>query len=140
VIDVKTGTVIGSPIPVGTAPAGIVITPDGKKAYTLNGPNTSVIDTKTNLVTGTISVGNPQNGFPAVTPDGQYVYVPVPNASNPTSQPGTIVLISTDTDTVVGTPITVGLDPVVVAIAPDEKRAYVSNFTGGTVWVIAIDK
>ena len=136
------GVLEGTPIPVGTNPLGVVITPDGKKLYTLNTATTSVIDTKTNTVIHTIDVGNLAGAFPAITPDGKYLYVP--QLGTPTNSPGTVVVISTATDTVVGTPIPVGVDPIFVAIAPNGKRAYVSNYgpslTNASVTVIAIDE
>ena len=60
----------GSPIPVGTNPVGVAITPDGKHAYVanVNSNNVSVIDTATNTVVGTpIPVVNGPEGV-AVTP------------------------------------------------------------------------
>ena len=142
VVDVAKGVVEGSPITVGLGAAGMVVTPDGKKLYTLNGTSISVIDTKTNMVVDTIGVGNQDGAFPALTPDGKYLYVPLLGAS--AGSPGTVVVISTATEAMVGTPITVGVEPIFVAIAPDGKRAYVANFNGGSangsVTVIAIDE
>ena len=72
-----TNTVIGSPIPVGTEPFGVAVTPDGSKVYVTNvRDNTvSVIDTTTNTVIGfPIPVGGNPVGA-AVTPDGSRVYV-----------------------------------------------------------------
>ena len=42
-------------------PNGLAITPDGKYAYVTNGSNdsVSVINTATNTVTGTVTVGTP---------------------------------------------------------------------------------
>ncbi len=68
-------TVIAT-ISVGKAPEGVVVSPDGRRAYITNGnSNTvSVIDTSSGTVTTTIPVGN----FPravAVSPDGRRVYI-----------------------------------------------------------------
>jgi YVTN family beta-propeller protein len=54
VINTATNMVIGSPIPVGSQPAGVAITPDGSEVYVGNqGSNTvSVIDTATATVIG----------------------------------------------------------------------------------------
>ena len=64
VIHTATNTVVGSPIPVGSVPRGVAVTPDGSKVYVANAGisplnNTvSVIDTKTNTVVGSpITVG-----------------------------------------------------------------------------------
>ena len=78
-----TNTVIGSPIPVGTEPFGVAVTPDGSKVYVTNvRDNTvSVIDTTTNTVIGfPIPVGGNPVGA-AVTPDGSRVRAYVTNAS-----------------------------------------------------------
>src|ERR1700724_2421049 len=76
VISTATNTVVGSPIPVGTAPTGEAVTPDGTKVYVTNqnGNTVSVISTATNTVVGSpIPVGNRPQGI-AVTPDGTKVY------------------------------------------------------------------
>jgi YVTN family beta-propeller protein len=49
---------------------------------------------------------------------------------------GTVSVIDTATNTVVGTPIPVGDSPFLVAVAPDGKHAYVTNLTSNTVSVI----
>src|SRR5467141_2026087 len=56
VIATATNTVVGSPIPVGSAPSGVAVAPDGSKVYVANfNDNTvSVIATATNTVTTTI--------------------------------------------------------------------------------------
>jgi YVTN family beta-propeller protein len=134
-IDTTTRKMVGKPIPVGTDPRNIVITPNGKKVYTPNGDGTvSVIDTAKNKVTATIEINS--NGVPyrlggALTPDGKYLYVPNGSA-------GTVVVVSTRTDKIVGTPVTVGNGPGVVAFAPDGQHAYVTNTVDDTVSVIQI--
>jgi DNA-binding beta-propeller fold protein YncE len=47
-------------------------------------------------------------------------------------------MYDTTTYAPVGDPITVGNAPTLVAIAPNQKRAYLSNFKDGTVSVIGI--
>src|SRR5438105_163041 len=88
----------------------------------------SVIDTVSNTVTATVTVGGSPNGV-AVTPDGAHVYVA--NGSD-----GTVSVIATATNTVSAT-VTVGEDPVSVAVTPDGAHAYVANTHAGTVSVIA---
>ena len=131
VIDAATNMVVGAPIPVGTNPFAVAVTPDGKHAYVANDSanNISVIDTATNTVVGSpIPVGS-QPLFVAVTPDGKQAYVT--NLSS-----NSVSVIDTATNTVVGTPIPVGVRPVVVAITPDGKHAYVTNESDNTVSVI----
>jgi YVTN family beta-propeller protein len=61
----------------------------------------------------------------AVTPNGKRVYV--------TSEPNTVLVIDTATNTIVGTPIPLGIGPSWVAITPDGKHAYVANTGAGIV-------
>jgi YVTN family beta-propeller protein len=134
-INTKTLLMVGDPIHVGFDPRGIVVTPDGKKVYVANADGTvSVIDTATHKVTSTINL-NANNGAYAlgcaITPDGKYVYVPNQSAR-------TVVVISTLTDTVVGDPVSVGNTPGLIAIAPNGKRAYVTNLFDNSVSIIQI--
>jgi len=90
-INVATNAVTAS-IPVGAFPFGIAVTPDSRKVYVATTTKTavfppptsppdtvSVIDTATNKVIATITVGGNLLGL-AVTPDGSKVYV-VANAA-----------------------------------------------------------
>ena len=58
VIDTVNNTVTAI-VPVGIAPLGVAVTPDGKKVYVTNpkSDNVSVIDTATNKVTATVNSG-----------------------------------------------------------------------------------
>ncbi|MGH3930541.1 MAG: YncE family protein, partial [Pseudonocardiaceae bacterium] len=64
-------------MPVGDAPYGVAVTPDGRRAYITNfgSDSVSVIDTVNNTVTGTIAVGVGPYGV-VVTPDGR-VYITI---------------------------------------------------------------
>src|SRR6266566_5205754 len=81
VIATATNTVVGSPIPVGSYPIGVAVTPDGSKVYVTNAlDNTvSVIATATNTVTATIPLppcpGISNVAGVAVALDGSKVYV-----------------------------------------------------------------
>jgi YVTN family beta-propeller protein len=100
-------------------------------AYVPNGgsnPGTvSVIDTATDTVSATITVGHGPEGA-AVTPDGAHTYV-----TNNTD--GTVSVIANATGTVSST-ITVGTAPVGAAITPDGSTAYVVNQNSNNVSVI----
>ena len=124
-INTATNTV-GSAVAVGTTPAGIAITPDGKTAYVANYGSGSVtpIDTATNVAGSAITVGA-KPALIAITPDGKTVYVPNSGAN-------TVTPINTATNTG-GTPIAVGSGPFAVAITPDGKTAYVVNSSANTV-------
>ena len=131
VINTSTNTVIGSPIPVGSRPDGIAITPDCTRAYVtnFNDDSVSVINTSTNTVIGSsIPVGSNPFGI-AITPDGTRAYVT--NRGD-----NTVLVINTSTNTVIGSPILVGLGPSGIAITPDGTRAYVINQGENTVSVI----
>ncbi|MFZ3376558.1 MAG: autotransporter domain-containing protein [Chthoniobacterales bacterium] len=111
VINTTTRSMVVPPIAVGNDPAGVVITPNERFAYVANNgsgnvkSNTvSVIDTATDKVIGSITVGNKPLGID-VTPDGKYVYVT-------NSNDGTVSVINTATNTVLGAPIAVGSMPI----------------------------
>ena len=85
VIDLKTGNAL-TEISVGLHPSAIITSPDGSKVYLTNGnsDNVSVIDTKTDQLTQTISVrlNDPINKFVgdapnalAIDPTGTTLYV-----------------------------------------------------------------
>jgi YVTN family beta-propeller protein len=98
---------ITATVDVGTQPVGLAITPDGAFAYVSNfvDGTVSVIRTSDNTVVATVSVGAGANGL-AITEAGDYVFVV--SAAAPDAA-GTLTTISTATNTVVGTPVTLGL-------------------------------
>jgi YVTN family beta-propeller protein len=59
------------------------------------------------------------------------------NAYITNADSGTVSVINTATNTVVGSPITVGNLPQGVAVTPDGSKVYVANSNDGTVSVIA---
>ena len=85
-------------IPVGDAPIGVAVSPDGRRAYVTNrdSDTVSVIDTATTPSPRTIPVGDSPVGV-AVTPDGRRAYIT--NADS-----GTVSVIDTASDTVTGAP------------------------------------
>jgi YVTN family beta-propeller protein len=99
-------------------------------AYITNngGKSVSVVDTVSDTVSTTITVGNGPTGS-AVSPDGTKTYV-----SN--TADGTVSVINNATNTVIGSPITVGSSPNGVAITPDGTKAYVANQNSNNVSVI----
>jgi YVTN family beta-propeller protein len=110
----------------------MAISPDGTKLYIDQTNAILVIDTSDNTKAGRISVTGSAS-VPAVTPNGKYLYVPIYSTS-----PGTVVMIGTAHKKIIGTPITIGNEPLDVAIAPNGHYAYVSNSADGTVSVIDI--
>ena len=117
----RPGNTVVKSVPVGTGPNGVAVTPDGTKVYVVNtgSNNVSVIHRPGNTVVATIPVGQTPIAV-AVTPDGTHAYV--------TNYVGSVSVIATATNTVVGLPITVGfVGPFAVAITPDGTHVYVTN-------------
>jgi len=104
-------------------PYAVAVSADGSRAYVTNeGSGTvSVIDTATNSVVSTITVGSLPTVL-AISPDGSQIYVD--NYSS-----GTVSVIDPTTNTVKAT-INVGGDPYGVVFSPDGSRAYVANDVG----------
>jgi len=120
VINTATDTVIAT-IPVGLAPFGVAVSPDGSKVYITHENifgTVSVIDTARTTVIATIPVGRLPLGV-AVKPDGSKVYVA-------SLADGIVSVIDTATNTVSAT-IPVGLSSVGVAVAPDGSKVYVAD-------------
>jgi YVTN family beta-propeller protein len=125
-----------STINTGVNPAGIAITPDGKKAYVANNANygdytittppqninnITVIDLETFLPLTTISDSS-FNGAYTITINSAGTKAYVTNSGG-----STISIIDTATDTVTGTII--GLDgPSGFVISPGGTRAYANNY------------
>jgi YVTN family beta-propeller protein len=135
-IDTKTQLIVGDPIPVATGPTQIILSPDGTTLYvTCWSGQVSVISTATKTVTATVEItsstlGNYWLGS-ALTPDGLYLYVPNQNAQS-------VVMVSTKTNMIVGSPITLGQTPGVVVITHNGKYAYVAQMYNWTVAIIKI--
>ena len=136
VVDAATKTVVtgpGLPIPVGgggwRGAYGIAMSPNGF-AYVSDAYNTvSVINTATNTLSATITVGANPYGV-AINPAGTFAYVA--NYGD-----NTVSVIDTTTNTVVGSPIAVGTHPYGISVSPGGNLIYVANSADGTVSVIA---
>ena len=92
-----------------------------------NANTVSVIDTATNTVADTVSVGTQPRGI-AVHPDGNTVYVGNTGSNF-------VSVIDTATKTVIDT-VTVGNSPFGIAVHPDGSTVYVGNQEAATVSVI----
>lgn len=133
VVDLKTDQIVGAPITVGLAPAALAITPNGKYVYVINyvdgnqGTGTiSIIDTRTDLVVGTIT------GFSgpfaiAITPNGKYAVV-TNFGSNNFDPIGTTVSIVRLKDNKLVANVEAGIQPSGLAITPDSRFAYITNY------------
>ena len=138
VISTATNTVTATAT-VGSKPTGslctvlsadLALTPNGAYAYVTNsgGTTVSVIDTSTNAVTATVTVGSEPVGV-AVTPNGAYAYV-----TNYGSK--SVSVISTATNAVTAT-VTVEDEPGGVAVTPNGAYVYVANLGSNSVSVIS---
>jgi YVTN family beta-propeller protein len=117
-------------------PSGMVIVPNSNIAYVNNyggpggvgsgnGTTVRVVNLTTNTIVGApITVGFAPASL-AVTPNGAYVYVINYVDGNPGT--GTISIIQTSSNTVVGT-IPGFSGPFAIAISADGDHAYVTNF------------
>ena len=125
VIDTTSNTVAAT-IPVGSAPWGVAVSPDGSTVYVANfiDGTVSVIATATDTVTATIPVG--------ITPFGVAVFgaVFVTNSGD-----NTVSVIDPASNTVTAV-IPVGIAPRGVAVTPDGSTVYVANEGDNTVSVI----
>jgi YVTN family beta-propeller protein len=117
-------------IPVA-GPDGVAVSPDGSKVYITGTNGVWVIDTTTNTVSATISVGYNPAGV-AVSPDGTKLYI-TDAGFNP---PGNIAsVIDTRTNTVIAT-IPVGIGPIGVSVTPDGSKVLTANNASINVSVI----
>src|SRR4030095_179803 len=137
-----------------SGPFAIAITPNGKYAYLTNfgsnnfapiGTTVSIVNLKHNTIVKTIDLGIQPSGI-AITPDGHWAYVSNYNTlyadgqnfTGLTAGQGTVNVINVKRKKLIPIIIPVGQSPSAIAIAPDGKHAYVTNFTSNTVDVIAL--
>lgn len=135
IIDIPSNTVSGI-IGGFDGPSGMVIMPDGTKAYVNNyggplgvgsgnGTTLRVVDLATNAIIGAaITVGQAPAAV-AISPDGKFVYSINYVDGNPGT--GTMSVVSTSSNSVVAT-IAGFSGPFGIALTPDGRFAYVTNF------------
>ena len=146
-------------------PFGMTISPNGGTVFvtqsdsfdSTGGEQKGVVtvDTASNKIRSSISVAAPGadapnyaslTGIPGITPDGKYLYVPIPyiTYTDPTTgitstyDAKTVAVINTQTRKVIDQ-MTVEWDPQQVAIGRAGKRAYVLYEVNGIATVAVID-
>jgi hypothetical protein len=92
------------------------------------------------IISGSTTISLPANSAPtfvAVAPTDTTAYVTLPNyVPDPINNPGVVMpsvgVVSTQSNSVVAT-ITVGVNPVALAVTPDKSKLYVANQGDGTI-------
>jgi YVTN family beta-propeller protein len=135
IIDVPSGTVIGA-VPVGQAPEGITVAPNGTTVYVANtfGPSVSVIDAAQfpQVVTATIPIPGPTPTSVAISPNGTTGYVP----NGLAAAPELTIFLTADNTIVTNVPLPAV--PAGVAVNPISGDIYVaSGILTGQISVIS---
>ncbi len=134
VVDLNTEMIVGAPIVVGLAPAGLDITPDGAFVYVINyedgNPGTgtiSIIRTSDNTVIAPTITGFSGPFAIAIAPDGNFAYVTNFGSNNFEPFGTTVSKVSLSTNTIVST-IDLAIQPAGVAVSLDSKFVYATNY------------
>jgi DNA-binding beta-propeller fold protein YncE len=77
-------------------------------------------------------------GFAAITPDGKYLLVPLEVREGNPEGNDKVDIVDLVTQKRVSAQITVGYQPVAVAVAPDGSHAYVANYYSSSVSVLNV--
>jgi len=146
-------------------PFGIAMSPNGGTVYVTQSDSFNsagaeqkgvvIVNTASNKISSWVSVVAPGanapnyaslTGVPAITPDGNYLYVPIPYTTYTDPATGntitydakTVAVINTETRKVIDQ-MTIEWDPQQVVIGPAGKRAYVLSVLYGVATVSVID-
>jgi YVTN family beta-propeller protein len=144
VVSIDGFRVIGTVPAVGTGPHMIAITPDGREAWTgnLGGGDVSILDVAK-------AIADPAHAVVCVTPGGSGSACRIPSGSGTegvtfardgktayvAAGGSGVTVIDVGTRQVIRT-LSIGGWPLRVAIRPDGRRAYVSQFRGTSIAVI----
>ena len=134
-IDLTTNTP-GKPMDLQWSADAIVITPDGKTAYLINGFPSRTL-TAVDLATNTPGKSITLRGEPvaiAMAPDGKAYVCTVTSTGTPSDSRTVSEFMSLDPATgTLGKPVKLSGQPGAIAIAPDGKTAYVAIYSSGAV-------
>ena len=122
------GRQIEASVPVGFAPNGLALSPDGNTLYvTAMGGGITVIDTRTNAVKTTYAIQETLQDI-AVSPDGSELYVA-------SESRGVIHVLNAGTGAI-KTDITLGAGVFGLAMTPDGAQLYATGSQAGALWII----
>lgn len=134
VVNLISNTIVGPAITVDLAPANLTITPNGKLVYVINyvtgNPGTgtiSIISTESNTVIKTLDVGLSGPYDIVIDSAGKYAYISNFGSNNFFPYGRTVMVLDLSTNKIVDT-IKVGIQPSGIAIAPNGRFLYVTNY------------
>jgi YVTN family beta-propeller protein len=131
-IDLVTKQVVATiPLePSNDLPVCLTFNPNGQRLYLNTRKHVFFVNTSSNTVVRSILMpivaggNNNYAGQTAITPDGNFLYVPYPNGN-------TIAMVDTVTHKPAGSQVSVG-SPIAIAVAPTTPFAYaIGNYTSG---------
>ena len=107
----------------------MALSPDGSDAYVTEPASNRllVLNARSGAIIATVAVGQTPSGV-AVSPDGKQVWVVDAQLNGgPSGVPGSVTVVATTSDSVIGTISTPDPGPIDVAFSPDGRTAYVTN-------------
>lgn len=121
--------------PVGAFPRNLVVHPWKALAYVVDeySYTVSLLDTKERRTVGALPLASTPR-VAAISPDGRRLYIGVQDSKKSVHQ---VLTLDTNTNTVVGKPITVSGAPVALAVSPRGNRLYVP-MESGRVAILAV--
>ena len=129
VIEAETG-VFSDPIPVGTTPERVALSPDGTRAYIINSAGTlTVIDVPNRVVVGEIPMVGPAFTV-VVSDDGTKLFGALINND-------AVAVIDATTNQVEYVPTDEG--PIGISFSPDQDSVFVTNGSAGTIQEISVE-
>jgi DNA-binding beta-propeller fold protein YncE len=134
IVDVASGNTVGIPVSVQRNPIALACHPTTGHVYVLCQGDSSLqeIDPTTPAIVNTRNLGGTPSGM-ALTPDGQALWVTVNTAAQ-----NQVIVINTNALAAASPPIVLTRQPLGITIAPDGKRAYVTQPADGSIAVLDV--